>query len=987
MKELNLKNIEDRYEVLSTEYIDEIKSTGVYLKHRKSGARVSVLSNTDDNKVFSIAFRTPPANSTGVAHILEHSVLCGSKKFPVKDPFIELAKGSLNTFLNAMTYPDKTVYPVASYNDKDFANLCDIYMDAVLNPNIYIHPEIFYQEGWRYEIDEEDNFTINGVVYNEMKGVFSSPEQILGRALSTSLFPDTPYGMESGGDPLDIPSLTYEEFLEFHRTYYHPSNSYISFYGDMDVEEKLTWLDREYLCKYDVLEVNSQIQLQKEFEKLNIMQLSYPVNENEDLTDKNYLAYNAVYGNTMDDETCIAMDVLSYCLLDSPGAVLKKKLLAKKICKDVFGGSSNGILQPYFSVAIKDSGLSDGKEYELIVKDLLKEIVKDKLDPVAIKAAISRFEFSHREAAFDSYPKGLVYLLNMLDGWLYCDEKPFAKLYENSIYEALKTKADTGYFEGLIEKWLINNPHESVVVLLPDSEYNEKQEEKTAERIKAIKDSLSEEQIQRIRDDAKKIKAYQEKSDTKEELACIPRLRREDLSDKIIPSSNEVEEIAGIKTVYHDVSTNKITYLDMYFNLGNIDVKLIPYLGLLDALFACIRTKKKSLQELTNAIDLNTGGVSCDTLSISDVISKEAMFYTRISTRVLSGNVKEAVKIISEIINESDFTDEQQLLDVIMETKSRLAMEINGAGHQAAVRRAMANCTCDSAFTEITKGIEFYEFVSELENEFEDKKDEIINSLYELVRQIFAKENLVLSITCDREDLSEVKNALLQYEEELFSYSKSSKQDAKESAYTKLKDKDLTFDKKNEGFKLPGSVCFVAKCGYFDVDEYQFNGALSVLKTILGYEYLWKNVREQGGAYGCMCAFFRTGRSYFVSYRDPNLERTLEVYDKVLEYIDGFSADEDEMTKYIIGAISRIDSPMTPVTRGRRDMTNYITRLSDEKIKENKKEVLCATQENIRQMRGIMKSYMDKAFVCVLGDGKKIDDNRELFDSIVELKV
>ena len=980
MNNIDLSSIENKYKVLRTEYLDDIKSEGIYLKHIKSGARVCVISNDDTNKVFSIGFRTPPANSTGVAHILEHSVLCGSEKFPVKDPFIELAKGSLNTFLNAMTYPDKTVYPVASYNDKDFDNLCDIYMDAVLHPNIYKKPEIFYQEGWRYEVDEAGEFTINGVVYNEMKGVFSSPEQILHRALSTSLFPDTTYGMESGGDPVDIPKLSYEEFLDFHRTYYHPSNSYITFYGDMNVVDKLKWLDEAYLAEYDQASVDSEIPYQEPFEKINVMELTYPIGETEELEEKNYLAFNAVCPSTLDNETCIAMDILSYCLIDSPGAPLKKKLLAKKICKDVFGGSNNGILQPYFSVAVKDSSIKDGVEYEKIVKEILTEIVEEGIDPMTVRAAISRFEFSHREASFDSFPKGLVYVLGILDSWLYCDETPFEKLHENKIYETLKEKADTGYFEDLIRKYMINNPHESVVVLTPDPEYNAKAEERLKEQINEIKASLSEEELEQIKENGKKLKEYQEKIDTKEELACIPRLKREDLSDKIIPTSNIEDEIMGVKTVYHNINTNGISYIDLYFDLGKLDEKLVQYIGIYEAVFSCIRTKNYSLTQLNNAIDLNTGGISCEILTGKSLKDDKYMYHARISTRVLKGNVGAALGLIKEIIANSDYTDEQQVEETIMEIKSRLAMETMGSGHRAALRRSMACIESDSAFSELTKGIAFYEFVYDLEKDFEARKEEIISGLKEITKTVFNKENLLVSITCDEDNLPEVMEGVKEFAIGL--------DDKTENVSDKcLANVDLTFTKANEGIKLPGSVCFVAKGGKFDVKENPYNGALTVLKTILSYEYLWKNVREQGGAYGCMCSFFRLGRSYFVSYRDPNLDRTLQVYDKVYDYIKDFQADEDEMTKYIIGAISGVDAPMTPIARGRRDMGNYLNGLEDSMMIKTKREILTADEATIRSLKDTIKSFLDNSVVCVLGSAGKIDECKDEFDVIKELRL
>ena len=616
----------------------------------------------------------------------------------------------------------------------------------------------------------------------------------------------------------------------------------------------------------------------------------------------------------------------------------------------------------------------------------MTEIVEEGIDPMTVKAAISRFEFSHREASFDSFPKGLVYVLGILDSWLYCDEEPFEKLHEDKIYGILKEKADTGYFEELIRKYLINNPHESVVMVSPDPQYNAKAEANLKKQIEEIKASLSESELEKIKENGRKLKAYQEKIDTKEELACIPRLKREDLSDKVLPMSNIEEEVNGVKTVYHKVNSNGISYIDMYFDLGGIDEKLVPYMGIFDAVFSCIRTKNYSLTELNNAIDLNTGGISCDTLAGRRLTDGKYLYHSRISTRVLKGNVGAALDLIKEILTNSDYADEEQVSETVMEIKSRLAMEIMGSGHRAAFRRCMASFECDSAFTELTKGIAFYEFVYDLEKDYEARKDEIVQALNEITRTVFTKENLMVSITCDEENLPEAMEGVKKFSAEL---EENNKAEDKAMNLDKacLRDAEITFTKTNEGIKLPGSVCFVAKGGVYDTVKHPYNGALTVLKTILSYEYLWKNVREQGGAYGCMCSFFRAGKSYFVSYRDPNLDRTLGVYDKVYDYIKEFRADEDEMTKYIIGAISGIDTPMTPIVKGRRDMGNYLNGLEESMMLKSKKQILTATEDTIRDLADTIKNFLDNGVVCVLGNAGKIDENKDIFDTVKELKL
>lgn len=425
----------DAYELIEERRVEDLNSDGYLLRHRKSGARILLLSNDDNNKVFSVGFRTPPPDSTGVPHILEHSVLCGSKKYPVKDPFVELVKGSLNTFLNAMTYPDKTVYPVASCNDKDFKNLMNVYMDAVFYPNIYVHEEIFRQEGWHYELESpEDDLTINGVVYNEMKGAYSSPEDVLDREIYSSLYPDTAYALESGGDPDVIPSLTYEGFLDFHRKYYHPANSYIYLYGDMDMEERLIWLDEEYLSKFERIEIDSKVELQKPFEKTREIRKKYSVTEEETLENQTYLSYSTVIDTSLNREYYLAFQILEYALLEAPGAPLKQALLDKKIGKDIISSYENGIYQPFFSVIAKNANTSDKEAFLATIRETLEEIVKKGIDRKSLWAGINYFEFKYREADFGSYPKGLMYGLQAYDSWLYDEKQPFMHIEANDTF-------------------------------------------------------------------------------------------------------------------------------------------------------------------------------------------------------------------------------------------------------------------------------------------------------------------------------------------------------------------------------------------------------------------------------------------------------------------------------------------------------------------------------------------------------------------------
>lgn len=529
-------NIPESYEVIQHLYIEELESDGWVLKHKKSGARVVVMSNEDPNKVFHIAFRTPPKDSTGVAHILEHSVLCGSEEFPVKDPFVELVKGSLNTFLNAMTYSDKTVYPIASCNDADFQNLMHVYLDAVFKPNIREHKEIFLQEGWHYELEDmEAPIKYNGVVYNEMKGAFSAPEQVLFRKISQTLYPDTTYGVESGGDPANIPDLTYEKFLEFHEKYYHPSNAWIYLYGNMNVFEKLSFIDEHYIGKYDAIEVDSGINMQIPFDTMREVTEKFAVSDDRELIENTYLSYNMVIGTSLDRELYLAMQVLEYVLMSSPGAILKKALIESGIGKDVFGEFDNGILQPYMSIIVKNSEADQKETFVKLIRDTLSSLIANGLNKDSLRAAINYYEFRYREGDFGRFPAGLMYGLQMMDSWLYDENQPFIHIQANDTFETLKNKVDSDYFESLIQTYILDNPHSSLLILVPEKGLTEANAIEIEKKLADYKASLSTEALEDMILQTRALKRYQEEPSSAEELEKIPLLEIKDIEKKPQP--------------------------------------------------------------------------------------------------------------------------------------------------------------------------------------------------------------------------------------------------------------------------------------------------------------------------------------------------------------------------------------------------------------------------------------------------------------------
>ena len=964
----------DAYELIQQEEIQDVHAKGYLLKHKKSGARVMLLANDDENKVFNIAFRTPPANSTGVAHIIEHTVLCGSEKFPLKDPFVELVKGSLNTFMNAMTYPDKTMFPVASCNDADFQNLMDVYLDAVFHPNIYKNEKIFQQEGWHYHLEQEsDPLTYNGVVYNEMKGAFSSADEVLNREVFNTLFPDTAYGVESGGDPKVIPSLSYEEFLDFHRKYYHPSNSYIYLYGNMDMKEKLDWLDREYLSKFDAIEVDSRIQLQKPFGETKDVTLSYPILEHEEEADNTYLSYNMVAGTTLDVKLNVAFSVLEYALLDAPGAPVKQALLDAQIGKDVEGSYEDGILQPYFQIVAKNANASDKERFLNVIHDTLQKIVDKGIDKKAVLAGINYFEFRFREADYASYPKGLMYGIDVFDSWLYDDEKPWMHLKQLAVFEELKKEVEHGYYEALIQRYLLDNPHSSIVTLVPKKGLAEKEEQETAEKLAAYKATLSREELQKLIKQTKALEEFQEAEDSEEAKQCIPLLKRSDISRDSVRLYNEEHRQGDTVLLHHNLFTNGIAYVDLLFDTKQVPDELVSYMGILKSVLGLVSTEHYTYSELFNEINANTGGIHCGLQVFQKPAeNKDCTRMFGIRMKCLYPKLDFAFEMVKEILTTSKLDDEKRLCEILSSLKSRLQQAIPGAGHSSAVMRASSYFSPASYFQEQIAGITFYQLVEDLEKNFTQRKADLICKLKTLLTYIFRSENLLVSITSDQKGYEGMEQRVA---------------DLKTCLHTEdVENGKITYrlEQKNEAFKTAGQVQYVAACGNFRKAGHDYNGSLRILKTILNYDYLWMNLRVKGGAYGCMCGFKRTGDAYLVSYRDPNLAKTLQTYEGCAEYLKNFTCSDRDMTKYIIGTISELDTPLNPSAKGNLSLNCYFSGMTESDFQKERDEILDAACKDIQALAPLVEAVVAQHNICVIGSAAGIEKDKDLFKEVKE---
>jgi Zn-dependent M16 (insulinase) family peptidase len=965
----------ENYELIEVRDLSDIQSKGTLLRHRKSKARILLIENDDENKVFSIGFKTPPPDNTGLPHIIEHSVLCGSRDFPVKDPFVELAKGSLNTFLNAMTYPDKTVYPVASCNDKDFQNLIHVYLDAVFYPNIYKHKEIFSQEGWSYKLEAiEDKLEYNGVVYNEMKGAFSSPDGVLERIIMNSLFPDNQYSNESGGDPEYITELTYESFLDFHRKYYHPSNSYIYLYGKMNMEEKLTWLDENYLSHFDELVVDSDITPQKPFGEMKETQLEYSITNDESEEDSTYFSYNKVIGTVLEKELCLAFQILDYALLSAPGAPLRKALLDAGIGKDIYGSYTNVIYQPILSVVSKNANPEQKADFVKVIEDVLSGIVKNGIDKKAVLAGINYYEFRFREADFGNYPKGLVYGLDMYDSWFYDDRKPFLHIEALETFEFLKKVIDSNYYEELIQKYILDNPHGSLVILVPEKGRTARQDQKLEEELQAYKDSLSPKALEEMVNNTRVLEAYQDEKPSDEDVRKIPILARADISPEITPVYNNEMEMSGIKVIHHNIETNGIGYLTLLFNLEGIPQEKLVYVGILQSVLGIIDTTNYEYGQLYNEINVNTGGIGTSLDLYSDVTKvkeKEFKATLEIKGKALYPKMGILVAMMREIIMESKFHDEKRLKEILATIVSRLQMGFLSSGHAIAALRALSYTSPAEKFKDDTDGIGYFEKVKEIVENFELHKEELIENLSSIAKTVFTPENLLISYTSSEEGLEILGDEIKKLKDSIYPNEEGGKK-----AIT------LVCKKKNEGFKTSSQVQYVARVGNFIEHDLEYHGALQVLRTILSFEYLWQNIRVKGGAYGCMSSFTKTGKSYFVSYRDPNLEKTNEIYEGIVDYLKNFTVDEREMMKNIIGTFSNIDRPLTPAASGERSMNLYMNHITADMIKKERLEILNTTVEDIRALAKIVEAVLEDDLLCVIGNENKIEEAKELFGEV-----
>ena len=956
----------DKYKLIETKYIKEIDSNVSVYRHIKTNARIITMKNDDINKVFTIGFRTPPINDCGLTHILEHSVLCGSKKYPVKDPFVELIKSSLNTFLNAMTYPDKTVYPIASMNLKDFHNLMDVYLDAVFYPRIYDYKEIFMQEGWHYEIlNEEDPITYNGVVYNEMKGAFSDPNQILYRKIMHSLYPNSPYGLESGGDPKYIPELSYEDFLNFHSKYYHPSNSYIYLYGDLDMDYELDYLDREYLSKFDFDNFNTKIIYQEPFMAPKSYDYYY---QSDDLDKKAFLSYNVVFSNT-DPKLLIATGILMDAIFNTPGAPVKEALIKADIAADIDPTFDTELAQPMLIIAATYADESRMNEFKEIIDTELNKLITNGLDKKAILSILKYAEFKVREKEFSSrMPQGLNVILASLGTYLYDDNAPYTGLEPLKYFEELKEDLNNNYFENIIKDYILNNNHKTFVRLLPSKDCNQEEENLLIKKLKDYKDSLSKDELKSLIKMNNDLKKYQNTPDSEEAIQSLPKLKREDIS--ILAEKYNLEVIKDkYEILFSEYNTNEIGYFNFFFDISNIDISLYRYSTLYAALVFDIDTTNYSYLLINQQIQELTGGMYCNTNSYKNNYTGKTMNKLSFVFSSLKENYSKAMALMIDVINNSKFDDLGRIKEKLFEIKSSLDMLLLSRGNRTALGYIKAQTDICTYYDENSNGVAFLDFITDLIDNFDNKGEEIVNNLIK-VKSLLSKKNFSFGFIGDKNYLNHIKNDI--------------------SLFYNVLSNDLDYDKlvfrpysRNVGLSAPINVSYNTLVGKAD---FEFNGGMLALLNAINMQYLWFRVRVNGGAYGVSANVGQDGYIAFSSYRDPNIKNTYDAYKEVIDFIDSFNPSEEELLNYIIGAIANISPVLHNKSKGNIAFGDYFRDYGYEKRNKVRKELVEVSVNQFKEYKKAFIECLKNSSVCSLSSENMINDNKALFDEIRNIK-
>ena len=959
------------FKLIEKRFVTEVNSECLVFEHVKSGARLLKIVTDDNNKTFGITFKTVPETDSGTPHIMEHSVLNGSKNFPVKSPFDVLAKGSLNTFLNAMTSYDWTMYPVASMNDKDYFNLMHVYLDAVFNPLIYDDPRILKQEGWHYELVHKDSAIVyKGVVYNEMKGAFSSPTTELNYQIFKNIFPDNGYGKESGGYPSAIPELTNEKFLDFHRRFYHPVNSYIFIYGDADVDKELAFIDTEYLSNYTREDVRAKIELQKPFTSMRAVTAYYPVTEGQSTENQTYLGFSTVAGLNMDRALFMALDILTDVLVNQESAPIRLALQEAGVGKDV-NAYVEDIQQNLFHIIVNNANPGDAQKFHDIVMKTLQETVTNGLDKKAVEGTINRLEFRLREG--DSAQKGLRYLFQLIPGWLFTDN-PFHSLEYEKPLAQVKTALNSTYLENIIKTYLIDNNHKVLLTLEPKPGLEQENDEKIRTELEEYKATLDADVLDKLITETQELIDYQNREDDPEALATIPVLQKLDINPKAEWYNLNEMTVAGVKVLHHEEFTNNVVYVDLYFDERVLPLDLIPYSALLAEVLGSLNTENYDYGDLDKELNIHTGGFNTGLRAYLEHENDDAMMAKFVvSSKATNQKVNKLFELAREIVTKTKYADKDRLKAVLSRHQARLDASVKQDGFGYTRTRMNSYLTNRGVFDELTSGLDYYWFVTDLVNKFDEKADEIIDNLTRTADLIFNQRNLVAATTCNKEDLHLVMDGITEFGKSL----------SKALAVAEVWKFEPT--KRNEGLLAASKVQYVMKGYDFKKLGYTWDGKYRVLSKILSSDYLQNKIRVIGGAYGGFAMVSSNGTLLLASYRDPNLKETLDNYDGIIEYLTGFQADDETMTRYIIGTIAGMDRPLRPSDKGEVAVRRYFEKITPERVQSDRDAVIGTTPADINAMNKLMQDVLAQEAICVYGNEQKLKDNKLLFKDLITI--
>lgn len=948
------------FTLLEQKYLLDVDSTGYLYEHEQTKAQVFYLANDDTNKTFSITFKTLPYDENGIAHILEHSVLCGSKKYPTKEPFVELAKGSLNTFLNAMTFPDKTMYPISSINDKDFTNLMDVYLDAVFFPNFKTNDLILKQEGWHYHLENiTDDLTYRGVVYNEMKGALSDPEEIIGRSALAALFPNSIYALEYGGDPLDIPTLTQEKFIDFHNRYYHPSNAYTFLYGKLNIEEKLNHLD-SYFNQFTYQAIDTTIPIINSFDALKTVETYFPIEADEDEHNKTHLSLEFVIGETKDIKNTLYLSLLSEILMGNNASPLRKKLLAANIASDISSYVSRSTQQATMDITVKNSEKKYAQQFKTIVFDTLKELTEKGIEPQLFEAALNQFKFNIIESQHNSsYSKGVAYAQSMLQSWLY-NGSAFSSFEYMQYLKDLEN--DPNVLVQLIKQKLLNNTHAILLIGLPQKNMNSDKYEQVHQQLQQFKSTLSQNELEQLVNDTHQLIAYQNQTDTKTDLEKLPLLTLNDIDDNVTLPTLEKEKYNHATILHLEQFTNAIDYIDFKFDLSHFNIEQLQYAALISQLLKNVPTQHSTLETLTLALNTHIGGIVFNT-HMQTATTNDYPCLT-IRTKAFHHKSDYLWAILKDIITNSQFNDAKRIKDELLKIKTNFDDYFYTSGHAVSAYYVNASISQTQKLESILTGVDYYQFIVNLIHKMDNHFDDIQQQLSEVFKLLLSPIHLNILFTGVKEHYHIQLPNIKQFIEQLNVFLPP--QMTKNLEMIRLNDSPI-------GLSLATDANYVVQGGKTNPLSAETFGQLTVLKQVLDYDYLWNNVRVKNGAYGGFSALNRRGHILLLSYRDPSVDDTLTIYKNISQFIQSLTLDNRELTKVIIGVFSHIDKPKSPKQMANMLFDFYLNNITHERLQAERTAILTTTCEAMRKFHPLFDEIITQQKICVIGSKQSLE--------------